>query len=223
MRKIKKYRYVAAFALTAMVFLLGILMSNLVDQQRAQSLENEMQQDLIQLESNQLQLSYLRSDESSSCEALQTALKNIVIDYNQRLSNVQNFQSDSFFKSQDFENIKRRYILSGIRYWMFAEEVRQKCDYSPDTVLFFTTTLDKDDCPECDKIGRRLTLLKRKYNGDLLIFSIPVRMEDGMVDVLEQQFNVAQTPAVVINGDHKMTGLHPRSAIEQQLNNSAGE
>ncbi len=221
MRKVQKYRYGAALVLTVMVFLMGVMFSNLMDQTRSESLDAGIQQDLIELESNQLQLSYLRSDDTQSCGVLRIALTDIVSGYNQRLDLVQEYQQDSFFSSQEFQNIKRQYILSGIRYWIFAEEVRERCNYSPDTILFFTTTLEKEDCSGCENMGRQLTLLKRRYGNDLLVFSIPTRMDDGMVDILSNQFNVTETPTIVINGNRTMEGVHSRRSIEDRLTVSA--
>lgn len=217
MRNVQKYRYGAALAITLMVFVMGVMFSNLVDQTRSSSLENDIQKDLTDLESNQLQLSYLRSGNVKSCGTLRVALTNIVRGYNQRLGSVQKYQKDSYFSSGDFKNLKRKYILSGIRYWTFAEEIRERCEYNQDTVLFFTTTLEKDDCPACEKTGNQLSLLKKKYGNDLLIFSIPTRMDDGMVEVLMNQYNVTDTPKIVINGNKTLEGYQTRQEIEKHL------
>jgi len=216
MRDIQKYRYVVAALLVVLVFSLGFLISNLADNTRASSLRNELQQDVVRIESRQLQLSYLES-QSQSCDALEAGLNNIVKGYNERLGKVQQYQDNSLLSSQRFETIKHQYIVSGIRYWLFAQQLRKKCEYSPNTVLFFTTDLQKTDCSACEKEGQQLTLLKQVHQNQVLVFSVPVKMDDGLIKILERTYNVTETPTVVVNGNDTLAGYHSRSEIEKHL------
>lgn len=200
-----------------LVFSLGLLFSNTIDDTRASSLENSMEENLLQIESQNLQLTYLKSGQVESCSALKTGLNNIIRGYNDRLSRVQQYQDNSIFKKEQFEDITRRYVLSGIRYWMFAQQLRTECGYEANTVLFFTTSLEAEDCEECQRQGRQLDLLKQRHRDKLLVFSIPTTMDDGMVNILKDQYNVTDTPVLVINGDDVLEGYHSRAEIEQHL------
>ncbi len=216
MRDIQKYRYVAAGILTLVIFMLGVFLSNFVDAERSSQLQNSLSEDIASMESRQLQLSYLESGEIQRCDALEAGLKNIVSSYNKRLGRVQNYQEDSFFKADRFRVLKQRYIISGIRYWIFTQELREKCSFDKPTALFFTSDID-DPCPECKRLGEQLTLLKRETGGDLLVFSVPLEMDDGMIELLATQYNVTRPPAVVINGQKKFEGYHHRSDIRPFL------
>jgi hypothetical protein len=220
MRKIQKYRYVLAAVLTLTVFVMGMLFSNLMDTQRYQQLQNEMQENNVEMESRQLQLSYLKSPGVESCAALEAGLSDIVEGYNSRLEKVQQYQENSFFRKEQFRTIKRKYIISGVRYWMYAQELRDKCDYNATNVLFFTENLFSDEnCQECRSVGSELSILKKRYGGDFLLFTIPTELDDGSVNVLEQQFNVTETPTIVANGgEEKIVGFNTSSEISQRLN-----
>jgi hypothetical protein len=220
MREVKKYRYFFAAILTIVIFVMGILFSNFVDQTRYDSLRTEVNQNNVELESQQLQLNYLRSESVQSCSALEAGLQEIVSGYNKRLGNLQSYRENSFFNKKEFETMKKSYILSGIRYWVFAQEIRQKCDYQADTVLFFTSQIGSaNGCEECGKMGEQLSMLKKKYGDNLLIFTIPLEMEDGMVEMLEGQYNVTDVPAVVVNGNSskKIEGFRSRKVVEEYL------
>lgn len=220
MREVRKYRYLFAAVLTIVIFVMGILFSNFMDGARYSSLKTEIQDNNVQLESRQLQLNYLQSDNVESCRALEAGLKDIVSGYNKRLGNIQGYSERSFFNAEEFETMKHSYILSGLRYWMFAQELRQKCDYSDNTVLFFTSQIgDASDCEECGKMGEQLSLLKRKYGDSLLVFNIPTDMEDGMVDMLEGQYNVTEVPTIIVNGNQskRIEGLKSRREVEKYL------
>jgi hypothetical protein len=220
MREVTKYRYFFAAVLTLVIFVMGILFSNFVDQTRYDSLRTEVRDNRVELESRQLQLNYLRSDNIQSCSALEAGLKDIVSGYNKRLGNLQTFMENSFFNREEFRVMKQSYILSGIRYWMFAEEIRDKCDYEANTILFFTSEIGGgEECPECGKMGEQLSVLKKKYEDNLLIFTIPMSMDDGMVEMLEGQYNVTDVPTVVVNGNSskRIEGFKSRRVVEDYL------
>ena len=220
MREVQKYRYLFAAVLTIVIFVLGILFSNFVDGARTNSLRTEIQQNNVELESRQLQLNYLQSDNVESCSALEAGLKDIVSGYNERLGNLQGYSQQSFFNQQEFDVMKQSFILSGVRYWMFAQELRHKCDYNDNTALFFTSEIgDQGECADCGKMGEQLSLLKKKYGDRLLVFTVPTEMEDGMIDMLEGQYNVTEIPTVVINGNKtkKIEGFKSRKIIERNL------
>lgn len=223
MREVKKYRYLFAAVLTITIFVLGILFSNLVDDQRYSSLQNEIQEDNVEMESWQLQMNYISSDNMASCSTLEKGLQDVVSNYNSRLDNLQNYQEDSFFRSEDFESMKNLYILSGLRYWMFAEELQDKCDYDVDTVLYFTTKIgEAEECEACGYTGEQLSFLKQKYGEELLVFTVPTEFNDGMVDMLEAQYNVTEVPTVIVNENrtNRLEGRASTEDIEQLVNNS---
>lgn len=219
MREIKKYRYVVAGILTLSVFVMGVMFSNVMDDQRYQELRNEMQANNIEMESRQLQLSYLESPDVESCSALEAGLNDIVEGYNTRLERVQRYEEDSIFNKQQFQNIQRQYVLSGLRYWMYSDRLQDKCDYNATTMLYFSENLFKNgDCDECERQGSELTLLKRQHDGDVLVFTIPRKLEDGMVEVLERQFNVTESPTIVVNGEEKVEGFNTAGELNQKFN-----
>lgn len=217
MRKIQKYRYVFAAVITVIIFMSGILFSNLMDNQRYSSLQAEFREDQVQLESRQLQVDYLRSSEVQSCEVLQEGLRSVIEGYNKRLDQVRGFQKRTLLQTERFSDIKHKFVLSGIRYWMFAEDLRSRCGYEANTVLFFTKELYVEECEECENMGKELSKLKEKYDGKILIFSVPSTLDDGSIEILEKQFNVTKTPSVVINSNKTLKGYHSKSEIRKWL------
>lgn len=220
MRDVKKYRYIFAAVITIVIFTLGMLFSNFVDGQRYSSLRNEIQNDNVELESWQLQLSYLRSEDVDSCGALQSGLQDVVSNYNSRLDDIQNYEKNSFFRENDFESMKNLYVLSGLRYWMFAEELKDNCEYDANTVLYFTTQIgEAKDCDACGYTGEQLSILKQKYGEELLIFTVPTEFDDGFVDMLETRHNVTEIPTIIINDNktNRLSGSVSSQEIESNL------
>ncbi len=227
MREVKKYRYLFAAVLTLLIFMLGVMFSNLMDDKRYSALQEDIQDDNIALESRQLQLSYLQSDNVESCSGLEAGLEDIVRNYNDRLDNLQNYEDRSFFRSDDFESMKNLYVLSGLRYWMFSEELKEQCDdYDVDTVLYFTTQIgDAEDCDACGYTGEQLSLLKHEYGEDLLVFTVPTEFDDGFVDVLKSQYNITEIPTIIANQDEdkRLEGRASTQDIDALLNGEVAQ
>lgn len=211
-REIKKYRYLFAALFTILVFTTGILFSNLVDDYRSSALQNEIREDVTDLESQQLQLNYL--ERQDNCRVLEAGLNEVLQGYNERLDRVVNYEENSLFKQRRFQDIRRQYVLAGIRYWIFSKDLREKCeDYNPDTILYF----QKQDCPDCDSTGRELSRIKKTYGNQALIFTIYTDIQDSMVTILEKEYKVNQTPTVIINEETKLEGDLSRQEIKENM------
>lgn len=214
-REIKKYRYLFAAIFTVLIFSTGILFSNLMDDYRSSALEQEVRQDVTDLESQQLQLNYLERQED--CQVLEAGLNEVLRGYNDRLDRVENYEDNSLFKSDRFEDIRHQYVLAGIRYWTFSQEIREKCDdYDPNTILYFKT--ETEPCPQCESAGDELTRLKNTYGSQVLIFVVHTDLDDSMVRILEQEYEIETEPTVVINEETKIEGEITRETIEEEMN-----
>lgn len=213
-REIKKYRYAFALIFTILIFSMGMLFSNLMDDYRTDTLSQELENDIIEMESRQIQMNYLDRGERS-CQTLQRGLESITSSYNDRLDRIEQFRDSPTFQQEQFERLKHRYTLSGAEYWMFAENVKEQCDdYNPDTVLFFR----EENCQECEDQGQELSRIKNVHGEDVLIFSIYTDIDDGMVNILKQEHNVERRPTLIINQETKLEGYHHREDILQNLN-----
>lgn len=212
MSEIKKYRYIAAIALTLLVFSLGVLASNLADDKRQADLQNRLQDDTTDIQSKQLLMRYLEGKDS--CDLRQEGLTQIIEGYNNRLERVQSYEEQSFFQEEQFRSIRRSYVLSGIEYWMFAEETDDECqNYNTNTILFFTN----ESCEECEKQGAALSDIKRIYGEDVLIFSVYTDLDDSMINLLEEQYDINDTPSLVINENVTLRQTQPRQNITKHI------
>jgi len=212
-REIKKYRYVFAAIFTVMIFFTGILFANLMDDYRADVLTQELEDDLAELESRQVQMSYLE-DGNHTCNAMQAGLSSTVSSYNDRLERMENYRDSTIFRGDQFENIRRQYMLSGVQYWQFAEEVKQECDYyNPDLILYF----GEHNCEDCKQQRTELDRMKNIYGEEVLIFSVFTDIDDGMVEILKSEYDVEDTPTVIINNEKQDSGLQTTEQLSENL------
>lgn len=210
--EIKKHRYFFAAVFTLGVFFMGLLFSNLVDDHRSAALQEDLRDDIIGLESQQLQINYL--DRQEDCSVLKTGLTETTKDYNDNLERVQSYEDGSLLKSGRFHDIRHQFVLSGIRYWLFAQEVRQRCpDYDPHTLLYFGT----DDCPGCNAVRNHLERVKDQYGAQTLIYHIHTDIDDGMVRILKNRFGIETIPSVVVNEETVLEGSVSKQRIVDEI------
>lgn len=211
-REIKKYRYVFAAFFTLVLFSSGMLFSNLVDDYRSSKLDNQFREDITDLKSQSLQMEYLQTRDN--CESLENGLSEVIKNYNSRLERVVQYEESSLIKSERFHDIRNRYFLSGIEYWMFAQKVRDKCEnYNPNTVLYFT----EQDCEKCADTGESLSRLKKSYGSEILVFIVYSDVNDGMAEILRKEYDVEKMPTVVLNESKKFEGTIEKSEIEDEI------
>ncbi|MFP4045651.1 MAG: hypothetical protein ACLFS3_01170 [Candidatus Aenigmatarchaeota archaeon] len=216
MKTIEKYKYFGLAIFAIVIFVLGMVFANSLWKNEIIDTETDLDRDTTELRSMELQLIYLQSESVKSCDLLELGLQDTMSDYNENLKKVQNYNST--FNRERYRLLKKRYVLSGIMYWIFAEDLREKCDFNATTALFFTESLDEESRNECEsKVTDNLDSLKEDYGDGLLVFTVPMEMDLGMADVLEKQYEVEDVPLLVFNGNNTISGCPDREEIEAEL------
>jgi len=197
---IKKSRYLLAFVITLIVFLLGVFLGNIVSTARIEFSENIAAQQRSEYDSLQLQYLYVSEFlEQENCPAASQAL-----DQNLRNLEVARQKLENFIESgneKELRTIKRDYMLAEIRYWLLSRKAKQTCKDNVVTILYFYST---KNCKDCDIQGAVLTSLKNTFKDKLLIFSIDSNFEDeAMIKIIKDSFNLKTTPSLLINNQPK--------------------
>src|SRR3989344_1120860 len=96
-RKISKEKYILAAILTTLLFVLGVALGMLVDNERLRGLEQTNKYQELDFRSLQFQYLYLTSleDEKNSCPVLRATLQRTVRDLSESLDKYQNFKDDT--------------------------------------------------------------------------------------------------------------------------------
>jgi hypothetical protein len=211
-RKPSKGKYVAAFFITSLIFLLGLTIGLVVDNERVRALENANRMQNLDYESIQFQYLFMNSLESSgntTCVVLQKTIENSMKDLSKSLEDIQNYDKESNFNDDEFDLISRKYILDNLKYWLFAERAKKECDFDAVTILYFHTS---SNCPNCPDQGTVLTYYKEKLQDRILIFPIDISSDAPEVNVLRARYNITELPSIVVD-DKVYVGLVNRKDI----------
>ena len=194
-RKISTKKYILAFILTLFIFLIGLLVGYTLTSQRTSYLEEIAYKQKLDYESLQLQSLYLDlSASEASCAIFNNILETSLNDVADAQAKVDFYIKES--SKEDYRELKRDYVLAQIRYWLLNEKIKQNCKGEQVSILYFYTN---EECVECGAQGTILSYLKDKLQDKLLVFSLDSDfIEEPMVNVLKQTYNITQIPSIVV-------------------------
>ena len=200
-RKINKDRYILAFILTSIIFLLGSTLGMLFDNLRVNWAEHESKEQEADYLSLQFQYLYLTTlkDKNASCMVLHTAIEESMKDLSKSLQTFVTYKEETKINKKEYELVGRRYILDNLRYWLFAKKTKEECDLDVVNILYFYS---ENNCPMCPNQGIILTYFKNVFGDKLLIFPIDVDYElnEPTVTILKSQYKVTTYPTLIIEG-----------------------
>ena len=197
---LKKRRYIAAFIITALIFVLGFFAGLVIEGQRSAYLEDTYQQQRVEYSSMQLQQQLIEEiAKEENCQALQRTFDQNIKNLENARVRLESFQQDATLKQDDFDALAREYTHAQIRYYLLAQKNQELCGEDAATVLYFYSA--DENCPQCEDQAFVLTYLKRVMDEKLLIFSFNemLRDQEPTIQILMNRYNITEFPAVVVN------------------------
>jgi len=197
-RKISKDKYVIAGIITFLIFFLGLTLGFILEDHRYSLIEEVNNEQEVKYLSLQLQYLYLNSfSNDNNCAVLSTTLKETIKDLSESLSKVVSYEEEKKISEKRKEIVMRRYTIDNLRYWLLAEQSREKCHLNIVPIIYFYAT----DCPSCPNQGTILSYYKKIFGDKVLVFPINLDLREGepMIEIVMSQYNVTKYPTIVDN------------------------
>ncbi len=208
LRKFQTSKYLAAFALTALIFVIGIWVGSAVSDDKLSQIS--LLQNEIQIETAGTELQYLLLTEHP-CESINaSSLTQQLFEIGSKLDYM---ESKLGKKDEDVLSLKEYYSLLEIKHWLLTRKANQQCKRNNDWILYFYSNLD--DCTDCEQQGYVLSTLHKKFE-DLNIYSFDFNMDNPAVKTVKEIFGIQTAPALIING-RVSGGLKDKETIEKEL------
>jgi len=208
-RKISTFRILAIFCLTVLIFILGILASNITTNIKVTDI-NKVQDDLKnELLSMELEDRLL---EEVSCSNA-TELGSFSGKLNDLATKLNYLESEYEKNDPKIIELKKPYTLLLIRNYLRLRDVVEKCGYDYKIILYFYSNED-DKIDLCEKQGFVLDYLQKKYGYNYLkVFAFDTGLDLPVVRTLMDISNIEVMPSLVI--DQKLyAGFHEKDEIE---------
>ncbi len=209
--------FAKAFALTAVIFLLGVLVSNYFAEQRASQFLAQIRGIDSGLNESKTTLLYFDTLKGTphfckSFPLFESRLADRVDALGNDLTRLEEVDAGSL----QLVELKKNYTLLNAQLWLYMVNLRKECPGSDyDTVLYFYSNL-AGQCPDCQRQGLELTRLKQS-RANLFVFAFEANLGLDLIDLLKKQFSVEGLPAVVVNEDKTLQGFASKETIAEAL------
>ncbi len=186
-------KYVAAFAITTLIFIVGIIVGNYISSQKLSTID-ALQRDLTQ-KTISSELQYLLMSEHP-CESVDASeLTQELFDIGSKLDFMENQLGKT---NADVISLKAYYSLLEIRHWLFLKKAKKECGVDADLIVYFYS--NEGDCPECQQQGYVLSTIHRNYPS-VNIYSFDINIDDPAVVTLRRIHGIYDAPTLVINDE----------------------
>jgi hypothetical protein len=204
-RGIEKTKYIATFSLATLIFLIGIIIGQLVAEQKVKE---------FSAVSKELKLSLLGMDiqeklaEEFLCDIDIWKLTEDKVKLGQKIE----FLEGKLGKNnKEVKELLKEYTLLSIRQWLLLKEFKEKCNQTLVIILFFYSNERNASLSEAQ--GYILDYIYRKYGKPISIFAFDYELESPALDALKKIYGITIVPSIVIN-EKTYLGFREKAEVE---------
>ncbi|MBW3002980.1 conjugal transfer protein TraF [Candidatus Woesearchaeota archaeon] len=211
-RDISKTKFITVFAVTALIFVIGVLIGSYITGIKLDQL-TDMQDDLkTHAMSVEMQYEILSED---PCRAVNsTPLTDELNKIGERLVFMEN---ELGWDDKNVMMLKEYFSLLELRHWLLMKKNNEICDERVVPILYFYS--NKGDCPKCEQQGFVLTNLKRNH-APVRTYHFDINIENPAIDTVKDLYNVKYAPAIVI-GEKTFHGFLSKEKLEELYDEEA--
>lgn len=217
MQRELKGKYWLAFVITALIFILGMMLGFLMEGRRADYLQNQARDQKLDFISLQLQYQLISElSQQKNCPAVTSTFENYLKDLMRTEERLLGYQKEAVINKNEFDLLKQEYAQAQVNYWILAKKTKEICKNDFVTILYFYGP--SENCKDCDNQGFVLTYLKQKLKDKVLIFSFDSNFaeKEPLIDLLIKTYGVKEYPSVVID-DNLSTGFEDSDTIMKEI------
>ena len=190
-KKIQFSKYIAAFAITLLVFIAGVALGSSSDRKKL-AIVDDIEQD-IKMNTMGTEIQYLLMTDSPCTFVNSTQM---AIELGNLGSKLTFMESQLGTDDKRVLELKEYYHLLELRHWLFLKKAKEECDKNFELVLYFYS--NKGDCRDCEEQGHVLTYVHKK-NPAFNIYSFDVNINNPALNTLKERYNIRTTPTIIIN------------------------
>ncbi|MDI6806508.1 MAG: hypothetical protein QMD14_01685 [Candidatus Aenigmarchaeota archaeon] len=212
-RKISLEIYIIAGIITISVLIAGVYFGLFLSGEKVKFLESELARVRISGDDATLQFVLLNFFPNESCSILEERFYEIQMKTAKLGSKVEEYERTEKIKAPEFYELKKAYTIILLNYWYYAKKLKEECNQTFLTILYFYSNVY---CPDCPKQGAALGYIKEKYREKAMIFSLDFDLgkELGSVKLLRLGYNVTIVPTLVVD-DERYEGLVTADELEK--------
>jgi glutaredoxin len=204
--------YTTAAIITIFVFSIGIGIGYMISNEKYNIMYYDMENLKVQQRDMEVESMLINSLGSNTCSNLNYEIEKTATQ-STSLGEKLSYYNNEIMRNPDFLILKKNYIISLIQFWSYWEMFKKNCNSSVNTVLYFYSI---KDCNECQAQGFVLSFLKEKYPSDIMVFAMDKDEDLYSLNLIKDTYNVTKAPTLVIN-NQKYEGLSDINELKSLL------
>lgn len=192
--------YLKAAILTCLVFFAGLIFGIWIDQYRLQSVKERLAALDVSWNDARLLHLYFQRLEKDYCDL---ALEQNLI-YNDRIYR-EGLEIEYAEKANRFApeliDQKRRYILLQTQFWLNSLELKEKCNFNYNNVVYLyrQMNLTKEEAINQKAQSNVLLELKERCGNKIMLIPLAADLNLTIIDAMTKQYKINEYPAVIID------------------------
>lgn len=214
MREVSKRRYVLAGILTALVFVLGLLLGFVIEGKRVGLVQDVANEAKVDIGSLQLQYAFIEElAQVGNCAAFEKVFDKNLENLETARIKLANYQLDATVNRQEFELLQRNYIISQVEYLLLSMKAKNLCKSDVVNIIYFFSK----ECDTCDDQSFLLTFTKQKLGERLFIFGFDTSFgKEPLLKLMISTYNVTAYPTIIIE-DQKHVGFMAKGNLTSTI------
>jgi thiol-disulfide isomerase/thioredoxin len=208
-KRIKTSRYVAALAITLVIFLIGFIIGGEINERKIDALYSLEQDIRVESLSNELVFQLVQKDLCGSMNM--SSYTEELAQIGRRLTYMEGVYG---YEDPRVVRLKSYYSLLQVRHWLLSDEVNAKCSYDKPLIVYFYTN---DGCGDCEDQGLVLTNLYRHYPL-FNTYSMEYSLDNPALAFLKERYGIERhrLPTLVVNGE-VLYGFQDKDSLVERL------
>jgi len=208
-RSIPRDRFLAAFFLTAFIFVLAILLNNYFNEIRLNRLNSIYNDARIDVMNAEVQYNILSEN---PCLALNfEPMTNELFELGGKLTTMEDRLGKD---NEEVLNLKKYYSILEAKQWLFLKKASKECKINTKPILFFYS--NEEDCKNCEQQGFVLSYI-RKISKDVYVYSFDANLDTSAIRALKLTYNITDVPSLVVD-DNTYMGFMDADDLFEILN-----
>lgn len=210
-RNVNLTKYIAAIAVTALIFILGISVGTKIAESKIGEMQDTQQKLTTMLSGLELKNQLL--EQTDICQLTWTEIWKEKVDMGNKIGSLEYRYGK---ENEDVMLQKEIYELIEIRTYLLLEKLNNECQRNLTQILFFYTNDKNQNWVENENQGIILDSLYKK-NPNINIFCFEMNIKNPATDSLRQMYDVKTTPTIVIDEKIKLEGLQTLEEINKYI------
>lgn len=216
-RKLYKGAFWRAAVLTIVLFLIGVSLGVFIESLRSNSIREQYEDLEFQILDSKLRTSFYQIMEEDFCEVAvvdNLEFSDMIYEDGKRIEFYEKFDQ---FGDKLIEE-KKKYSLLKTEFWLNSIILKDRCGSDYDIIVYFYKDDDSGGEEQKQKVQSRiLGDIKEKYGAEVMLIPLPVDLGLSVIDAFVEIHDIDEVPAILINEEIKLEGLHSFEEIEKLI------